>query len=440
MIQATGLSKAYRRSRAPALLDLTFEAHPGRVTTLLGPEDAGKSTAVRLMLGLERGRGSSLFSGHPYRSIRCPEREVGVVLEAGRDRLGHPGRRARSHLRMLAAAVGAPTRRADHLLEQVRLDPMADHRLRSFSPGMLRRLALATALLGDPAALVLDAPMAGLSAKNAAWFRAFLRAFAVSGGTVLLTCRDPREAAALADRVVTLECGRLAADQPVQEFVRTRLHPEVAVCGPQVGRLADLLRVRGAEVRREGGAEITVGGLARTEIGEIAYRHGILLHQLADRVVEQPAPRPRSGTVVSPALPSASGRSRVVPAAIAAATTAAATAAASVRDPTSAAAAGGDQTVVVLSPRAAVVATVVGPLCSDHGPAPAPLPLFRDEADPPARERPLTRGSGSFRRRGVSSRSEAGSPLWREPCALPTADQPGPALPEPPVGAETWSK
>ncbi|MFJ9458678.1 ATP-binding cassette domain-containing protein [Kitasatospora sp. NPDC101447] len=307
MIQITGLTKVYRKGAPPAVLDLTFDARPGTVTALLGTEGAGKSTALRLMLELERGQGVTLFDGRPYRRLRRPEREVGVLLpgpgEGAAAVAGHPGRRADGHLRMLAAAVGVPARRADELLEQTRLAAVAGQRLRSFSPGMHRRLALAAALLGDPGTLLLDAPTEGLSPRNIEWFHSFLRSFAVAGGTVLVTTRTPQEASQLADRVVTLDHGRLVADQPVTEFRRTRLSPEVAVRGPQMARLADLLVSQGAEVRRDGSVGLAVAGIDRTEIGELAYRHGILLHELADRVVEQPAPR-----VV---LPVASGHLRV---------------------------------------------------------------------------------------------------------------------------------
>ncbi|MGF1427449.1 ATP-binding cassette domain-containing protein [Kitasatospora sp. LaBMicrA B282] len=292
MIQVNGLTKVYRRGRRPALLDLGFDTGPSTVTALLGTEGAGKTTALRLMVELERGKGVTLFDGRPYRKLRRPEREVGVLLPTAHRQPGSLGRTARDHLRMLAVQLGAPVRRADELLEQTRLAGVAEHRLRTFSPGMVRRLALAAALLGSPRALLLDAPAEGLSPRNAEWLHAFVRAFSAGEGCcVVVTTRSPQEAAQLADRVVTLDAGRVVADQPVAEFRRTRLHPEVAVRGPQMARLADLLLAQGAQVRQDGSARLAVSGLGRTEIGELAYRSGILLHELADRVVEQPPPR-----------------------------------------------------------------------------------------------------------------------------------------------------
>ncbi|MFF4652464.1 ATP-binding cassette domain-containing protein [Streptomyces sp. NPDC001380] len=445
MIHATGLTKTYRRGRAPALLDLTLDARPGTVTALLGSGGSGKSTAVRLMLGLERGRGAALFGGRPYRVLRRPEREVGVVLQA-RPRTGHsgaPGRTARGHLRMLAAALGVPAGRADLLLEQTRLGPVADHRLRTFSPATGRLLSLAAALLGDPFVLLLDAPTDGLSERNAAWYHAFLRAFAASGGTVLLTCRDPEEAALAADRVVTLDGGRQVADQSVCDFVDTRVRREVTVRGPQVGRLADLLLARGAEVRPESGTAIAVAGMGRTEIGEIAYRNGVLLHELADRVSPRPvrqaghgglpgtvrAGATRSSAVKLPvasapgtaaaAGPVAAGSPPVPipppapvapPVPVAAPVPAAAAAATAVGQGSASAWPAGDvrlrdaqgrplmpvpdpeETVIVLSPGAAVAATVVGPPREDRplppdSAAPFPAAPFRGGAvRPPHRE------------------------------------------------------
>ncbi|MGW3289513.1 ATP-binding cassette domain-containing protein [Streptomyces sp. NPDC001002] len=287
MIQAFGLTSNPRKDLPPAVDDVSFEARAGHVTALLGTAGAGKTTALRLMLELQQGRGITYFRGRPLHRIAHPSREVGVLLG---DVPGHPSRSVRGHLRMLCAAAGVPGRRADEVLEVVGLVSLRDERLGTLSRGMDRRLGLACALLADPHTLVLDDPADGLSTREAHWLHGMLRAHTEQGGTVLLTTTDPKEAARAADRVVTLEQGRLVADQEATEFARTRLRPRVAVRSPHAARLAALLTKeartaqRSVEVVREAGNRLSVYGSTCADVGETAFRHSILVHQLADEI------------------------------------------------------------------------------------------------------------------------------------------------------------
>ncbi|MFI7502569.1 ATP-binding cassette domain-containing protein [Streptomyces sp. NPDC049687] len=285
MIQAFGLTSDSRKELPPAVDDVSFEARAGSVTVLLGAPGAGKSTALRLMLELQQGRGLTYFRGRPLHRIAHPSREVGVLLG---DVPGHPARTVRGHLRMLCAAAGVPVRRADEVLEVVGLVSLRDERLGTLSLGMDRRLGLACALLADPHTLVLDEPTKGLNGRENRWLHGMLRAHAAHGGTVLMTTANPKEAAHTADRVVTLDKGRLVADQEAADFARTRLRPRVAVRSPHATRLAALLTreartgQRSVEVVQEDGNRLCVYGSTCAEVGETAFRHGILVHQLAD--------------------------------------------------------------------------------------------------------------------------------------------------------------
>ncbi|MEU9746900.1 ATP-binding cassette domain-containing protein [Streptomyces niveus] len=285
MLQAIGLTSNPHRDLPPAVDDLTFEARTGGVTALLGAEGAGKTTALRLMLELESGRGITYFRGRPLHRIAHPAREVGVLLG---DVPGHPARTARGQLRMLCAAAGVPAARADILLDLVGIGALRDEPLGTLSLGMDRRLGLAAALLGDPHTLVLDEPAAGLSPRENSWLHGLLRAHAAHGGTVLYTTSDPKEAARTADRVVTVHEGRLVADQDAADFARTRLRPRVVIRTPHAARLADAVNRearadrRSVEVVTDTGGRLTVFGSNCAELGETAFRHGILVHQLAD--------------------------------------------------------------------------------------------------------------------------------------------------------------
>ncbi|MFE4618625.1 ATP-binding cassette domain-containing protein [Streptomyces sp. NPDC056747] len=295
MLQAIGLTSTPRRDRPPAVDDLTFEARPGAVTALLGPPGSGKTTTLRLMLDLDPGRGITYFRGRTLHGVAHPSREVGVFLG---DVPGHPARTLRGQLRMLCAASGTPVARAGDVLRSVGLAGFEGRRIGTLPLGAERRLALACALLGTPHALLLDEPAAGLSGPDGAWVYELLRAHAAGGGTVLYTTADPKDAARNADRVVTLDGGRVVADQDAAEFARTRLRPRVAVRTPHVARLAAAVTQEARAARRpvevvaEDGNLLSVYGSDCAAVGDTAFRHGVVIHRLADETgTTAPAPR-----------------------------------------------------------------------------------------------------------------------------------------------------
>lgn len=211
MLQFDTVSK--RHGSRAVLSDVTFQAVPGRVTGFLGPNGAGKSSALRILLGLDRpDGGTALVDGRPYRCLREPLRTVGSMLDGSG---AHRSRTARSHLGWVARAGGIPRRRVNEVLDQVGLSDSGSTRVGKFSLGMGQRLGLAAALLGNPAALVLDEPVNGLDPEGIRWLRGLLRGHADDGGTVLLSSHMMGEVAEIADDLVIINGGRIVASGPV---------------------------------------------------------------------------------------------------------------------------------------------------------------------------------------------------------------------------------
>lgn len=195
---------------------LTFTLDQGSITGFLGPNGAGKTTTLRLLLGLARpSDGQALVFGRPYRDLPNPTRRVGALLESGDF---DPGRSGRNHLRALALASDITFARVDALLELVELDQAARRAVGGYSLGMRQRLGLAAALLGDPELLVLDEPANGLDAAGVHWLRGFLRQFAATGGTVLVSSHLLAEVAQSVDRAMIIDRGRLIATLAMAEL------------------------------------------------------------------------------------------------------------------------------------------------------------------------------------------------------------------------------
>jgi ABC-2 type transport system ATP-binding protein len=216
-VVARGLTKTF--GRVTAVRDMSFTAPAGAITGFLGPNGSGKTTTLRMALGLVQPTGGGvLIGGVPYARLAHPRRQVGALLEATGF---HPGRRARDHLRVLAAAERIPDRRVDEVLGQVDLAGAAGRRVRGFSLGMRQRLGIAAALLGDPEVLLLDEPVNGLDPAGIAWLRGLLRGLAAEGRTVVLASHLLGEIAQTADHVLIVSAGQLRFAGPLREIGET---------------------------------------------------------------------------------------------------------------------------------------------------------------------------------------------------------------------------
>jgi ABC-2 type transport system ATP-binding protein len=275
MITVTALTKQY--GNRLAVDDLSFEVTAGRVTGFVGPNGAGKSTTMRMMVGLTRpGGGDVRYSGVHYRDLEEPARTVGAVLDA---RSMHPGRTARNHLRATAALSGIPSRRVREVLAEVGLEPAADKKAGKFSLGMRQRLALASALLGDPEVLLLDEPSNGLDPDGIRWLRDHLKAFAQRGGTVFVSSHLISELSMFADDLVVIGGGRLLAAESVAA-ITGRNDVCVVVETLQPVELEALLAAHGLAVELAAG-RLVVRETTRDVVSRIAFDNGIRLLELS---------------------------------------------------------------------------------------------------------------------------------------------------------------
>jgi len=275
MIEARGLTKRY--GRTVAVDNLSFTVEPGRVTGFLGPNGAGKSTTMRLVLGLDRPDGGQvLIGGKHYRELRRPLLTVGALLDA---KWVHPNRSARSHLWWLARSNGLPARRVDEVLDIVGLAGVANKRAGGFSLGMAQRLGIAGALLGDPQVLMFDEPVNGLDPEGIVWIRRFMQNLAGEGRTVFVSSHLLSEMSQTAEHLVVIGRGRLIAQCTTQEFVERASESAVRVRGRGLERLHAALVEAGRAPRADGGALI-VPGVTTDEVGELAARHEVVLHEL----------------------------------------------------------------------------------------------------------------------------------------------------------------
>ena len=271
------MTKDYGDKRA--VDDLSFTVRPGSVTGFLGPNGSGKSTTMRLILGLDAPTsGDVTVNGKHYREHATPLHEVGALLEA---RAVHTGRSAYYHLLALAQTHGIPKGRVAELIDLVGLHEVARKRAGKFSLGMGQRLGIATALLGDPATLLLDEPVNGLDPEGIHWIRSLLKSLAAEGRTVFVSSHLMSEMALTADHLIVIGRGKLIADTSVEEFVRKASGGTVRVRSPQASSLRELILGESVVVTSSEPGLLEISGLSAEQIGDTAAAHGIVLHELA---------------------------------------------------------------------------------------------------------------------------------------------------------------
>jgi ABC-2 type transport system ATP-binding protein len=277
MIEAKGLTKHYGDKRA--VEQLSFTVRPGVVTGFLGPNGSGKSTTMRMIMGLDAPTaGDVTVKGKHFKNLQWPLREVGALLEA---KAIHPGRSARSHLKMLAQTNHLEDSRVDELLELVGLSAVANKRAGKFSLGMGQRLGIAAALLGDPEILLFDEPVNGLDPDGIRWVRNLLKGLAREGRTVFVSSHLMSEMALTADEVVIIGKGKLISQTSIDDLLAQSTENFVRVRAPEAAKLKTALEQQGAVVVLEDDGSLSVRGANEVAIGELAATMSLVLHELA---------------------------------------------------------------------------------------------------------------------------------------------------------------
>ena len=232
-LRTSGLVKTYRRRgvSVPAVDRLDLNVPAGGVHGFLGPNGSGKTTTIRMALGLIRADEGQIEIFGTQVPQRLPEivNRVGAIVEQPKF---FPNFSARRNLELLATGIGTPAAQVGKVLDQVGLTERAKDRYKTYSLGMKQRLAIAATLLKDPDLLIFDEPTNGLDPAGIHAIRLTMRQLAGEGKTVLVSSHILGEVQQVADTVSIVGRGRLLAEGRVSDLL-------AAVGGGYLVRTAD---------------------------------------------------------------------------------------------------------------------------------------------------------------------------------------------------------
>ncbi|HWU20702.1 MAG TPA: ABC transporter ATP-binding protein [Nocardioides sp.] len=280
VIDAEGLRKQYRtlaRGAHWAVDGVDLRVTRGEVHGFLGPNGSGKTSTIRMLLGLSRATaGTMALFGEPVPQHQpAVMGRIGAVVESPKF---SPGLSGRHNLLLLSRSVGLPDTAVDEALETVGLSRRANQRYRSYSLGMKQRLAVAATLLRDPELLILDEPSNGLDPAGIRENREMIRAMAERGVTVLLSSHVLAEVQQVCTAVTILGRGRTLAAGPVSELLTPTTG--VRLVPTDLDRAAGVLTAADLSVRRDGPA-LVVDGSPPERISELLAGSGVWLSELA---------------------------------------------------------------------------------------------------------------------------------------------------------------
>ncbi|WP_183092804.1 ABC transporter ATP-binding protein [Nocardioides stalactiti] len=280
VIETTGLRKVFtslRGERRVAVQGLDLAVPAGGVHGFLGPNGSGKTTTIRMLLGLARPTsGTMRLFGEPVPD-HLPQviGRVGAVVESPKFSPNFSGRR---NLQLLAAVIGAPAERVEEAIETVKLGGRENDRYKAYSLGMKQRLAIAATLLKQPDLLILDEPTNGLDPAGIREIRETIRDLGASGVTVLLSSHILAEVQQVCTSATIIGNGRLLASGTVDELLEVGTSYRVKVPDPAAAT-ALLVAAGFAPATIDG--ELHVDAETPGEITRVLGEAGVWLTELA---------------------------------------------------------------------------------------------------------------------------------------------------------------
>ncbi|WP_235735022.1 ABC transporter ATP-binding protein [Nocardioides alcanivorans] len=247
IIETQGLRKEFRTRKGGlrvAVQNLDLAVPAGGVHGFLGPNGSGKTTTIRMLLGLARPTDGTmrLFGAPVPDELPAVIGRVGAVVESPKF---SPNFSGRLNLELLADAIGAPRTRVARAIETVNLTGRDQDRYKSYSLGMKQRLAIAATLLKDPALLILDEPTNGLDPAGIREIRETIRDLGASGVTVLLSSHILAEVQQVCTAATIIGNGKLLASGQVTDLLGANTAHRVVVADRT--RALDVLTRAGLE-------------------------------------------------------------------------------------------------------------------------------------------------------------------------------------------------
>ncbi|MFT4036306.1 MAG: ABC transporter ATP-binding protein [Patulibacter sp.] len=273
IITLRGVTKRF--GATAAVDDITVDVAPARCFAWLGPNGCGKTTLIRMMLGLARpSAGEITVRGHAIpQQTRAALSRVGAIVEEPRF---YPYLSGRDNLRVWAAHYGPQAAaRIDGELARVGLAEVGRNKVKTYSLGMRQRLGVARAMLCDPELLLLDEPTNGLDPAGLVEFRDLVRGLVAEGRTVFISSHILGEVERIADDVAIIQRGRMVACGSVVELTRGAASTIIArVDDPHAAAaaLADLPFITATSTGDDGRVTITAGRGGDDELRAVAER------------------------------------------------------------------------------------------------------------------------------------------------------------------------